>query len=634
MSNAQHIDELEQRLLQIEQSEKRDPITHIDTLVELSWLQRVDDMERAHELARQARTLAIEHDYPLAQARAARTMAMTIGDINTLRSVFDLAQEAKELFDQVGDRAGMAGSRDFLSSIHEHIGDLAIALEYAMEALQIARQLENPVRVGYALSSVGGVLAASGDADAGIARLEEALAIFEEADDAQGVGTIRMRLAKVMFEAGRVEDARRYAELSLKGARDQQNDFVYVAALKVLADLEQQAGNLDAAEAHHRQALECRFMTQTSLAIAASSNQVALGRLLFERGALDEAEDVLKDALSRIAGDTVSIVNEAATHEALAELYQATGNLPAALEHLRNAKEQKVRIAQQETRNKLAQVEARAAVEAARKDAEIHKLRFVELHAMQSKVVESEKMALLGRLAAGMAHELNTPLGVLKNNSELITRAVNRLIALLSGELPKKGEKLVALLESCSESNVQALSRLSEIGESFERFTHLDHAEKGAFDVRHGLQSALLLLEPTLPEGISFERHFNPVPLIDAWPRELNHAFMTVLQNAIQAIENGAGVVSAETNVHHAASDAERDEILVVIRDTGRGMSDEQVAHLFDVAWSKQGSRTSMRLGLSAAYATMQRHNGKITVESELGKGTVVTFRFPARDED
>jgi len=131
------------------------------------------------------------------------------------------------------------------------------------------------------------------------------------------------------------------------------------------------------------------------------------------------------------------------------------------------------------------------------------------------------------------------------------------------------------------------------------------------------------LLEPTIPDEIRLERRFENIPQIEGWPREVNHAFMTVLQNAAQAIE-AAGVISVETR-------ATEDAVLVAVGDTGRGMSREQAAHLFDVAWAKDGTRVTMRLGLSAAYSTMQKHGGGLEVDSTPGQGTVVRFRFPIR---
>jgi two-component system NtrC family sensor kinase len=139
--------------------------------------------------------------------------------------------------------------------------------------------------------------------------------------------------------------------------------------------------------------------------------------------------------------------------------------------------------------------------------------------------------------------------------------------------------------------------------------------------VREGVESALALLEPTLGDEITLERRFDVVPSIEGWPRELNHAFLTVLQNAVQAID-GAGVVTVETS-------STPDHVLVRVRDTGHGMSEEQAANLFDVTWSEEGTRTRMRLGLSAAYTTTQKHGGTMEVQSVAGEGTTVSFRFP-----
>jgi len=307
----------------------------------------------------------------------------------------------------------------------------------------------------------------------------------------------------------------------------------------------------------------------------------------------------------------------------LAEVCERRGELARALEQLRQAQALREQIARNDARNKLAQVEARAAMDAAKKDAEIHKLRFVELHGMQAKLVEAERMAFLGKLAAGMAHELNTPLGVLRSNLELSTSAARRLTALLGeeGEDAAQARRLAEVLAANRATSGEAIERIAAIARSFGRFSQLDQAARRAFDVREGVESALALLEPTVPHEITIERRLDPVPTIEGWPRELNHAFMTVLQNAVQAIE-GAGAVTVETS-------ATAEQVLVRVRDSGCGMDEDEAARLFDVDWSARGPRTRMRLGLAAAHSTMQEHGGAIDVESAPGAGTTVTFRFP-----
>ena len=215
-------------------------------------------------------------------------------------------------------------------------------------------------------------------------------------------------------------------------------------------------------------------------------------------------------------------------------------------------------------------------------------------------------------------------LAVLRSNIELIGKGSARLAERLreGADATAQIERLAALIESSSATMHDAMQRIADIARSFGRFSRLDQAERQAFDVREGLESAISLLEPTVSRDIRWQRRFDDdLPRVAAWPRELNHAFFTVLRNAAEAIE-GEGHVTVEAR----AGDG---EVIVRVADSGRGMDETLAQALFDVAWSHSGDRTSMRLGLSAAYATMQKHGGAIEVDSREREGTTVTFRLP-----
>jgi tetratricopeptide (TPR) repeat protein len=249
-------------------------------------------------------------------------------------------------------------------------------------------------------------LAASGEVDAAVERLKEAFQLFESAQDPRGVSAICSRLSKVFKNAGRSEEALTYAEM-LRDAADPQDERSHFAALTVMADLESERGHLAEAERLYRAALD-RVTRGVARSVVGAETQIALGRLLIKQGAFTDAEFELNDALGRVEDVSIQIVAEAAAHEALAELCECQGKLSKSIEHLRKAQALRERISQQDARNKLAQVEVRAAMEAAKKDAEIHKLRFVELHGQRSRrrvsMVEGPQLGnyqLLERLASG-----------------------------------------------------------------------------------------------------------------------------------------------------------------------------------------------------------------------------------------
>ncbi len=616
-ANRETLEELESQLTRASQG-PRDSVERIDALNALAWELRNADLTRANSLASEARQRAIESRYKLGQARAARTMAMTARDSEGLRTMYRLAEEAKDLFDEVGDGPGMAASRDFLSTLREFLGDLAGGLELALDALSIARSIGDPVRQGYALSSVGGILAASGEPEVALDRLREALGMFEQVGDPWGTGTILNRLAKVSLGAGQHREALEYARRCHELAVQLQDDFGRWAGLSVMADVRSALGELEEAESLYREALRTLEMPLARDVVGAET-QLRLGQLLLRRGAVAAAKLELEDAVRRVRDDSVSFVTEALLHETLADVAEGEGDLRGALDHLRRAQALRGQISKHDARNKMAQVEVRAAMEAAKQDAEQQRLRFAQLSGHQSKLVEAQKMDLLSRLAAGTAHELNTPLGVLQSNFELIRNAASRLAA----ELPEghaRLEKLGSVLASCAETTQQAMLRIGSLAQQFQRFTQLDQAEQQRFDVREGLESALSLLSPTVSRQVTVRRRFEDVPPIVGWPRELNQAFFTVLQNAVEAVGR-SGEVTVETF-------CEDGRVVVVVRDTGPGMSPERAERLFELGWSEKGTRAKMALGLSAAYATVHKHNGSLVAESELGRGTAIIFRF------
>ncbi len=253
-----------------------------------------------------------------------------------------------------------------------------------------------------------------------------------------------------------------------------------------------------------------------------------------------------------------------------------------------------------------------------------------ELRETQGQLIVREKMAALGSLVAGIAHELNTPLGTVRSSADVLTRGITRLRQLVTdadgADNSKQLERVLKALASSNGATGTAIERLTRIVESLKTFTHLDRAEYERVDIHDGLESAVTLLEPQLPPGVSIERNFATLPLIYCYPQELNQVYMNLLMNAKQALEDESyGTIRVRT-VH------DEPHVEIIIDDDGRGIEAERLKRIFNPAFARKEQRDGMGLGLPTSYNIVRKHAGTLDIDSEPGRGTTVTIRLPTSE--
>ncbi|MCA9672038.1 MAG: GAF domain-containing protein, partial [Myxococcales bacterium] len=247
-----------------------------------------------------------------------------------------------------------------------------------------------------------------------------------------------------------------------------------------------------------------------------------------------------------------------------------------------------------------------------------------ELRETQDKLLVQEKMASLGNLVAGIAHEINTPLGALKANAETSLGALDKLQALLdsllggddSGEA-RRARRLAKSVLSMGTISHKASQRITEIVSSLRAFARLDRSQQDEVDVHEGLESTLTLVHHELRGRIEVRREFAELPRLRCYPSQLNQVFMNLLVNAAHAIE-GEGDITVRTELAN-------DCIVVSVRDSGRGIAAEHLDKIFDPGFTTKGVKVGTGLGLSIAHRIVQEHGGRIDVESARGEGA--TFR-------
>lgn len=256
--------------------------------------------------------------------------------------------------------------------------------------------------------------------------------------------------------------------------------------------------------------------------------------------------------------------------------------------------------------------------------------RTLELRQKQAQLVQSEKMASLGQLVAGVAHEINTPLGALKSNVDTLGRLtanVQHMVSNTKGSLEaQEAEKLSERINQITKLNSvsgTATERILTTVDSLRRFARLDEAEVDRVNIHEGIENTLILLHHELKNRVKVRKDYGEIPSIDCFPNQLNQIFMNLLVNASHGIE-GRGEITIRTR-------QQGDSVVIEIIDTGMGIPKENLARIFDPGFTTKGFGVGTGLGLSIVYQIIQAHKGKIEVESEAGKGSTFRITLPVR---
>ncbi len=261
-----------------------------------------------------------------------------------------------------------------------------------------------------------------------------------------------------------------------------------------------------------------------------------------------------------------------------------------------------------------------------------------ELKAAQSQLIQQERLASLGQLVAGVAHELNNPIGFIYANFPHLEEYAQTLLALLDEfrRLPMAEDDRRRLEARLAEADLEFLrqdlmkiiksgksgaSRVKEIIASLRSFSRLDEAVLKTVRLEEGLDDTLALLHHHYKNRIQVVRDYRLNLPVLCRPGQINQVFMNIIFNAIQAIE-GPGTITVRTR-------AEGGQAVVDIEDTGRGIPAEIRDRIFDPFFTTKKVGEGTGLGLSISYGIIEQHGGRIEVASEPGSGTRFTLSLP-----
>jgi len=319
-----------------------------------------------------------------------------------------------------------------------------------------------------------------------------------------------------------------------------------------------------------------------------------------------------------------------ASHELLATMQITPDQLSHALPHShRSLVRQALREKRVEEMNWVQNGRSLHLVFKASQDGGAAFLFMIDLTAQEeakAQLIQSEKMASLGLLVAGLAHEINTPLGAIHSNNDTVSKSIEKIRQILESQENLTNSdrdrlrQLVAILLDVCQNTALATERLISVVGSLKNFARVDEAEFKKADIHEGLESTLTIVQHQLKNRIQVERQYGNLPMVECHPNRLNQVFMNLLVNAAQAIPD-QGTITIRTA-------KKGDSVKISISDTGVGIPPENLSRVFDPGFTTKGVGVGTGLGLSICYKIIEEHKGKIDVESS-DNGTTFTITLP-----
>jgi two-component system NtrC family sensor kinase len=265
-----------------------------------------------------------------------------------------------------------------------------------------------------------------------------------------------------------------------------------------------------------------------------------------------------------------------------------------------------------------------------------------KLEEAHNQLLQSEKLASLGQLAAGVAHEVNNPIGFVNSNLGTLRKYVTDILELLDRyealedeaplssrerigafkaeiDLPFLRDDMVALIGE----SIDGTSRVRRIVQDLRDFSRPGDSEWQAVDLHAGLESTLNVVWNEIKYKADVKRDYTELPVVECLPSQLNQVFLNLLVNAAQAIPE-RGVITLRTR-------CEGEQVAISVEDTGCGMPPEIRDRIFDPFFTTKPVGQGTGLGLSVTYGIVEKHGGRIEVASEPGQGTTFTVRLPVR---
>lgn len=574
--------------------------------------------------------------------------------------------------EEIGDKMRISTTLSNIGAVYANNLDnklsRAKALEYYKKALNISEDLKDETLIGATSANIGEIYLAQGDDKLAQNYFEKSIINSEKSGNKEKVAYALHQIGNLYSRQKNYNQALVYQQKAYNTAANIQAKLEMVQALNGMGKIFNQQNQSDKALVAFSQAKEIALEIGSNLELKNSYEGLSLAYAATQNYKKAFEHRLLLSAVNDTLFNTETnkkIVSLQANYES--EKKQAQINLLTKDQALQRLELQKQRVVKNtslvglgfilvlalvlfmNTRNK-----AKANKLLTLKNTEISEQKeeiasqrdnleqtYNTLVNAQDQLVQSEKMASLGQLTAGIAHEINNPINFVSSGIDSLRTNFSDIMDIMAGylalnpeadnkeklrHLQKLNKELeVAELMEESEQLLRSIkngaNRTKEIVKSLRNFTRLDESSLKITDIHEGLDSTLVILNNLLKDRIKVIKDYGDLDPIICYPGQLNQVFMNILNNAVQAIKN-EGTIVIRTYTENGWA-------IVKIKDNGTGMPEEVKKHIFDPFFTTKDVGEGTGLGLSISYGIIQKHNGKIEVESKPGQGTEFTIRIP-----
>jgi signal transduction histidine kinase/uncharacterized protein HemY len=552
-----------------------------------------------------------------------------------------------KLYKEIGNQGKVADGYIALGGAYQKKERYTKASNYYQQALKIETQLKDELGVSDCYLELGKLALVQKKHKKGQYYLEKALQIKKKLNTNTSLSETEMYLGSIFYHKRNFIEAKSYFNKAIETALKMGNPTIVRDASEYLTKVYEVLGQYKKALKYHRlfkkmtdsllNKENIQQITRLESKVITQKREDSL-KIIQEKKEAQHQIDIQKSEY-RQRLILVGLGLSSALLLVLAFFYRSkqsnNQHLKIANEDIQN-KAQAIAESNEKLQTINEEIKAKSEIVENQRDSLAQTLQ--QLKSTQTQLVQAEKMASLGQLTAGIAHEINNPINFVSGNIVSVEANLQDIMEIVKAyeQTYPENEKIKQLKQDIYyQDSIDEMAtlvagikegahRTAEIVKGLRTFSRLDEDELKEADLHENIDSTLMLLHSQYKDRIVIEKDYAPLPPIECYPGKLNQVLMNLLANAIQAIE-GKGTIKIATIL------AADDQVLISIADSGKGMDAVTQQRIFEPFFTTKDVGKGTGLGLSIALGIVEAHRGTLEVESEVGRGTVFGLRLPLK---